>query len=328
MGETCPKKTNRWLAFGSVLKFYITHALRIVVFLNERREQVGNAAPRFLTPSWWLLTYALAPVIAIIIETVVKLQARDLVICQQCQLLVLLANDIRDMFKVRHINDEADNALNDLPIADYVHRDNSFMLLVTLCEYVDNLRTRAQAHWLAINANEKTIVLETIAQFAISLLEDTIKVEAERDPANNAAIDLAPLVMPMDLVKMRSSTFIFEVIEPRKAQLQTTAWTDDQINAIENDHRNYSRRTAGRTTSRRSSTSTITRRHSMRHGTRSMACSSTSCVASAPGWQPSSPIRRRSSLTSRFLNGSLTNFARVCWTCLWMESSKQKSSRC
>jgi hypothetical protein len=43
--------------------------------------------------------------------------------------------------------------------------------------------------------------------------------------------------MSMDLVKMRSSTFISEVIEPRKAQLQATAWTDDQINAIENDHR-------------------------------------------------------------------------------------------
>jgi len=41
----------------------------------------------------------------------------------------------------------------------------------------------------------------------------------------------------MDLVKMRSSTFISKVIEPRKAQLQTTAWTDEQINAIENDHR-------------------------------------------------------------------------------------------
>jgi hypothetical protein len=64
-----------------VLKFYITHALRIVVFLNERREQVGNAVPPFLTSSLWLLTYALAPVIAIIIETVVKLQTRDLVIC-------------------------------------------------------------------------------------------------------------------------------------------------------------------------------------------------------------------------------------------------------
>ncbi len=41
-------------------------------------------------------------------------------ICQQRQLLVLLANDIRDMFKVRHIDDEADNAFDDLSIADHV----------------------------------------------------------------------------------------------------------------------------------------------------------------------------------------------------------------
>jgi hypothetical protein len=152
-------------------------------------------------------------------------------------LLVVLANDIRDMFKVRHINDEADNAFDDLSITNYVRRDNSFMLLATLREYVDDLGTRAQAHWLAIDTNEKTIILETIAQFTIGLSNGIIKVDAERDPANNAAIDLAPLVMPMDLVKMRSSTFISEVIEPRKAQLQATAWTDDHINAIENDHR-------------------------------------------------------------------------------------------
>jgi hypothetical protein len=141
------------------------------------------------------------------------------------------------MFKVRHINDEVDNAFNDLPIVDYVRRDNSFMLLATLREYVDDLGTRAQAHWLAIDANEKTIVLETIAQFTIGLSNGIIKVEVERDPANNATIDLAPLVMLMDLIKMRSSTFISEVIELRKAQLQATAWTDNQINAIKNDHR-------------------------------------------------------------------------------------------
>ncbi len=130
---------------------------------------------------------------------------------------MLLANDIRDMFKVRHINDEADNTFDNLPITDYVRRDNSFVLLVTLCEYVDNFKTCAQAYWLAIDANEKTIVLQTIAQFTIGLSNGIAKVEAECDPANNAVVDLVPLVMPMDLVKMRSSTFISKVIEPCKA---------------------------------------------------------------------------------------------------------------
>ncbi|CAK9213461.1 unnamed protein product [Sphagnum troendelagicum] len=141
------------------------------------------------------------------------------------------------MFKVRHIDDEADGAFDDLPIANYVCRDDSFVLLVTLRKYVDDLETCVQVHLLVIDANEKMIILQTIARFAIGLSDGIAKVEAERDPTNNAAINLALPVMPMDLVKMRSSTFISEVIEPRKAQLQATASIDDQINAIENYHR-------------------------------------------------------------------------------------------
>ncbi|CAK9253641.1 unnamed protein product [Sphagnum jensenii] len=145
--------------------------------------------------------------------------------------------NIRDMFKVRHIDDEADGAFDDLPIVNYVCHNDSFVLVVTLRKYVDDLGTCVQAHLLVIDANEKMIILQTIARFAISLSDGIAKVEVERDPTNNAAIDLAPPVMPMDLVNMRSSTFISEVIETRKAQLQATAWTDDQINAIENYHR-------------------------------------------------------------------------------------------
>jgi len=143
MGETCPKKTNRWVALGSVLKFHITRASRIIGFLDERFEQAGNAAPPILTPSWWMQTYVFAPVIAIINKTIVKLQARDLVICHQRELLVLLTKDIRDMFKVRHIEDEEDDAFDDLLIVDYVRRDDSFVLLTTLREY---MTTSARAH--------------------------------------------------------------------------------------------------------------------------------------------------------------------------------------
>jgi hypothetical protein len=66
---------------------------------------------------------------------VVKLQVRNLVICQRRQLLVLLTNDIRDMFKVRHIDDEADITFDNLPITDYVRRNNLFVLLATLRDF-------------------------------------------------------------------------------------------------------------------------------------------------------------------------------------------------
>ncbi len=197
---------------------------------------------------------------------------------------MLLANDICDMFKVRHIEDEEDGAVDELSIANYVRRDDLFVLLVTLRQYVDDLDTRVQVHWLVIDAKEKTIVLWMIACFAINILDGIAKVEAECGLANNVAVDLASRVMPMDLVKMRFSTFISEVIELCKAQLQVTAWTDDESNAIENDHRELPRRIGGRTTSCRSLTSTITQQRSTRHGTCSVARGSTSCATSAPGW--------------------------------------------
>jgi hypothetical protein len=102
--------------------------------------------------------------------------------------LVLLTNDIRDMFKVHHIEDEEDGAFDDLLIADYVRRDDLFVLLMTLREYVDDLGTRAQAHWLLIDTNERMIVLRTIARFVIGILDDITKLEAEQDLANNAAV--------------------------------------------------------------------------------------------------------------------------------------------
>jgi hypothetical protein len=123
--------------------------------------------------------YVFAPVIAIINETIVKLQARDLVICQQCELLVFLTKDIRDMFKVRHIEDEEDGAFDNLLIANYVRRDDSFVLLTTLREYVDDLGTRMQAHWLLIDTNERMIVLRMVACFVIDISDGIAKVEAQ-----------------------------------------------------------------------------------------------------------------------------------------------------
>ncbi|CAK9218615.1 unnamed protein product [Sphagnum troendelagicum] len=80
-------------------------------------------------------------------------------------------------------------------------------------------------------------VLQTIARFGIGISNSIAAIEAERDRANNPSDDLASPVMLKELVTMRSSTFITDIIEPLKEQLQANAWTADQINAIEVEHR-------------------------------------------------------------------------------------------
>ncbi|KAH9180189.1 hypothetical protein AeNC1_017167, partial [Aphanomyces euteiches] len=168
--------------------------------------------------------------------TFVKLQSHDLVISQQRELLTQLVSDIRELFSVHQIVDDEDDFEN-MSVDDYVRRDGSFVLLTNLHEYVKDLGSRAQEHWAAIDDNERKNLQRTIARFAIGMSDRIAAVEAERSPANNAAIDLAPPVLPKDLVKIRSAVFIAKVIEPRKAHLQATAWTEEQIEAIEREHR-------------------------------------------------------------------------------------------
>jgi hypothetical protein len=69
-----------------------------------------------------------------------------------------------------------------------------------------------------------------IARFAIGISNDITKVEVECDPTNKAAVDLVPPVMPMDPVKMRSLTFISEVIKSRN--VATLALARDQDKGV------------------------------------------------------------------------------------------------
>jgi len=227
------------------------------------------------------------------------------------------------MFKVRHIEDEEDGAFDNLLNANYVRRDDSFVLLTTLREYVDDLGTRMQAHWLLIDTNERMMVLRMVACFVIDISDDIAKVEAQ------------PIMRPSTWRRL-SCRWTSSRCDPRRSSPRwlSRAWHScrrppgptTRTTQLRTIIASCSRRTAGRTASRRSLTSTITWRRSTRRGTRSMARDSTSCAASTLGWRPSSRTRRRSSLTCPSLNGSLMSSARVCWTCPWRESSKRNNS--
>ncbi|ETW06964.1 hypothetical protein H310_03067 [Aphanomyces invadans] len=232
MGVTSPKKTNRWIALGSVLKYDIAHEPRITTFFAERAAEGKSAQPPVLTSTWWILVHALSPAVELITETFVKLQQRDLVLCQQRKLFVVLADEIADLFKVSRIAD-CEGDFVDLPDNTYAQRNQSIALIESLRDYVEDLGSRARVHWEKLDNIEQSQVFRTIGLFAIGITDGIRQVEAERDPMNNPSIELAPPIMPYDLVKMRPATFISEVLEPRKPQLEATFWTADQINTAE-----------------------------------------------------------------------------------------------
>jgi len=108
MNAKCPKKTNRWTHLGRVLKFYKVHCRRLIEYTTEKNTT------KLPGDDWWVLTFALAPVVDAINTTLVLLQSRSIVISQQAEFINNLIASFTDLF-------------NDL-LADEAHADNSISL--------------------------------------------------------------------------------------------------------------------------------------------------------------------------------------------------------
>ncbi|ETW01012.1 hypothetical protein H310_06648 [Aphanomyces invadans] len=196
MGVTSPKKTNRWTLYSSST-------------LLSNRESQQHSSPS--APPRATVSAACADVDL--------LQQRDLVLCQQRKLFVVLTDEIADLFKVCRIAD-CEGDFDELPVNTYVQRNQSIVLIESLRNYVKDFGSRARVHWEKLDNIEQSQVFRAIGLFAIGITDGIRQVEAERDPMNKPSIELAPLIMPHYLVKMRPATSISEPIrstQPRRA---------------------------------------------------------------------------------------------------------------
>jgi hypothetical protein len=78
--------------------------------------------------------------------------------------------------------------------------------------------------------------LKEIIIFGISIVANVSQVQAEHDSNNNARELKAPLVMPVDLVKICPIAFIQDVLDPYRAHL-SKHWSQQQIDDMEKEHR-------------------------------------------------------------------------------------------
>jgi hypothetical protein len=104
MGVTSSKKTNRWAVLNSVLQFDIKYEQQIITFLDERREQRGVAVPPVLSETWWVQVFVVPPNLELVHKMFCKLQARLLLICQQCMYVNKLAVDLQMVYELRRID--------------------------------------------------------------------------------------------------------------------------------------------------------------------------------------------------------------------------------
>jgi hypothetical protein len=67
MNVKCPKKRNRWVHLGHMLNFYKLYRRPILEHTNDKCPDM------ILTDQWWVITYAVSPVIDLINVTFVEL---------------------------------------------------------------------------------------------------------------------------------------------------------------------------------------------------------------------------------------------------------------
>jgi hypothetical protein len=226
MNVKCPKKTNRWTHLGRVLKFYKVHRHHLIEHTTEKN------ATKLPGDDWWVLTFALAPIVDAVNMTLVLLQSCSIVISQQAEFINNLIASLTDLFNVL--------------LADEAYADNNICLeslqifygdVVALIEDQGSFAMECFNHLDTVGKEE---VVKQVALYVMRVLLGLNNVKAERDINNDPLYDEAPPVMPTQLVSMRPGAFVKDVVNVFRAQL-SHFWDEQMIDKIEDGHREFFR---------------------------------------------------------------------------------------
>jgi len=234
MGVTSPKKTNRWVALTSMLHYNMKHEPKIVSYISQRCEERNAVVPPVLTESWWTLVYAVAPGIERIKQTFAELQHCLLLVSQQRVYIENLLTDMVILYDLRLVEDAE---FDDLSASSNIRFGDWYILKQTMIDFILDQGSRTKAHFEALDDDEKIKVVKQVARFAVNTIEGLQGIKAERTARNDAANDDAPPCMSHELFAIKPAKFVNDVLEPHRARLLKNDWSEDDIYAIEEEHR-------------------------------------------------------------------------------------------
>ncbi len=224
MAVKCPKKMNRWTHLGRLLQFFKDHRRKIVAYADMHRpEQTPTSA-------WWVITFAVSPAINAINVTFIILQNRSLLIAQQEQHIHTLIGLLVAMFCVEIIH-ENDND------AQYMSIGSMRILVDAIVEHIRDQGLFAIAYYNDLDADDKNDIICTVATYAISLVTGLMGVKVERDSNNMCLESDAPPVLLAQLIAIRHSKFVNEVLVPYRDHI-SAFWSLEDVDQTKADHRN------------------------------------------------------------------------------------------
>ncbi|RHY05403.1 hypothetical protein DYB36_006565 [Aphanomyces astaci] len=227
MGAKCPKKTNRWVHLGNVLKFLKENRRRLMTHTEEDRPDM------LPSDAWWTVTYAIAPAIDAINIAFAQLQNRSLLMAQQESHIIALVATISTMFDLELI-DRVDAVAEEHE--NFVRFETMRIRTDHLIILIEDQGSMARDCFLRLDVADKATVLKQIVAYAETLVIELQGVRAERDDSNLPREQDAPPVLPGQLVGLRPAHFIRNVLDPHRERI-LRFWSDVDIDEVEENHR-------------------------------------------------------------------------------------------
>ncbi len=130
------------------------------------------------------------------------------------------------------------DAFEAMQASDFIVVDHWRVKIENVLRRLRSQRSWARDMFLVLDAANQTSILKEIAHFELRLLQGISAIQAKRDSNNEAALDLALLVMPFQLVEMAPCDFIDSVLDPYRSQL-AKFWPDENIDLIEQHQQEF-----------------------------------------------------------------------------------------
>jgi hypothetical protein len=210
-----------------MLKWIIQHQRRFRQHVLDKRPV---QAP---TDNWWILAPSLRPVFETLATTFTILQARNMVISQQGHEMEALVGKVCSGIGARS---SLDGSLEGVDPDTIVSKGDWWIARDSICDHMHDQRSWVRDMFEGLDDPAKSKVVHEIGLFALTIIVEGSVVQAERDGNNNPLDSEAPPVMPADVCKFPTRTFVKDILDRFRGQIKKH-WSEANIDTIEDDHK-------------------------------------------------------------------------------------------
>jgi hypothetical protein len=220
---------QRHEAMGCVreLKWIIQHRRGLRQHVLDMRPLQGP------TDNWWVLAASLLPVFETLATTFTILQARNMVISQQRHEMEALVGKVCSGIGLRS---SLDGSLEGFDPDTIVSNGDWWIARDSICDHMHDQGSWVRDMFEGLGDPAKSKVVHEIGLFALTISVEGSVVLAERDGNNNPLDIEAPPVMPADICKLPTRTFVKDVLDRFRGHIKKYR-SEENIDAIEDDHK-------------------------------------------------------------------------------------------